>query len=152
MIKYRESTVSAYHNYLVNGMLTPGFLVGDKDKPEGFYFLAHPLSPEQSPGRISGRLLNEKGLFLLELNSNQIIENPGGCSSQSIPGGFRIVDPSDEPLLEVRTHSFTNGLLTRIKTRLFDEYGVLRIEPLGESVQVHGTATLVLEKSSHGMP
>lgn len=152
MIKYRESQVSAYHNYLVNDMLTPGFLVGDKDRSEGFYFLAHPLSPEESPARISGRLLNEKGLFLLELNSNQIIENPSGYSLQSIPGGFRILDSSGAPLLEVRTHNFTNGLLTRIKAKLFDEHGALRIEPLGESIQILGTASLILEKSSLNMP
>jgi Leucine-rich repeat (LRR) protein len=152
MIKYRESQVSAYHNYLVNDMLTPGFLVGDRDRSEGFYFLAHPLSPDESPARISGRLLNEKGLFLLELDSNQITENPGGCSLQSIPGGFRVMDSTDESLLEVRTHNFTNGLLTRIKAKLFDEHGDLRIEPLGESIQIHGTATLVLEKSSRNLP
>jgi hypothetical protein len=126
--------------------------VGDKDRSEGFYFIAHPLSPDESPARISGRLLNEKGLILLELESNHIIENPGSCSLQSIPGGFRVLDSSDEALLEVRTHNFTNGLLTRIKAKLFDEHGDLRIEPLGESIQIHGTASLVPEKSSHNMP
>ena len=148
MIKYRESQAGAYHNYLVNDMLTPGFLVGDQDSSEGFYFLADLVPPGESTALISGRLQDQKGLLLLGLNSNHITENPGGCSFQSIPGGFRILDSSDESLLEVRTHNFTNGLLTRIKAKLFDENGTLRIEPLGESIQVHGEANLVLQKPS----
>lgn len=147
MIKYRESRVSAYHNYLVNDMLTPGFLVGDRDAAEDFYFLADPLSPGEDIACVSGRLLTEEGQLLLELNANRITENPGRCSLQSIPGGFRILDSSEESLLEVRTHQFTNGLLTRIKAKLFDRQGMLRIEPLGESIQIHGEAKLVPEKA-----
>ena len=147
MTKYRESQVSAYHNYLVNDMLTPGFLVGDMATSENFYFLADPLSPGEDTARISCRLLAENDQLLLELRANHITENPGGCSFQSIPGGFRILDSSEDSLLEVRTHQFTNGLMTRIKTKLFDEQGTLRIEPLGESIQVYGEANLVLQKT-----
>ncbi len=148
MIKYEESQVSAYHNYLVNEMLTPGFLVGDQDSIEGFSFLADIVPPIEKTARISGRLLDENGHLLLKLNVNRITDNPSGCSFQSVPGGFRILDSSEESLLEVRTHIFTNGLLTRIKARLFDEHGAIRIEPLGESIQVYGAKMSVLEKSS----
>ena len=143
MIKYRESRISAHHNYLVNDMLTPGFLVGDAAAATNFYFLADPLAPGEDSARISCRLLTEDGVMLLELQGNQITENPGGCALQSIPGGFRILDSSKESLLEVHTHQFTNGLMTRIKAKLFDKQSALRIEPLGESIQVHGEANPV---------
>ena len=148
MIKYKESQVSAYHNYLVNDMLTPGFLVGDQDSIEGLYFLADMVPEGESSARISCRLLDEKGLLLLRLNVNHITDNPNRCSLQSVPGGFRILDSSEVSLLDVRTHIFTNGLLTRIKARLFDEHHTIRIEPFGESIQVHGDSTPILEKLS----
>lgn len=146
MIEYRESKISAHHNYLVNNMLTPGFVVGDRDSQNKFYFLADLVYPGESTPRISARLMDEKGIFLVELNWNRIIENPGRCSYRSIAGGFRIVHPSGETLLEVRTQSFPNGYLTQIIARLFDENGILRIEPMGESIQVHGVSKLVLDE------
>ena len=145
MIKYDESKISAHHNYLVNNMLTPGFVVGDRDSKNDFYFLADLVYPGESTPRISARLLDEKGAFLVELNWNRIIENPGSCSYGSIAGGFRIMRVSGETLLEVRTQSFPNGYLTFITAKLFDENGVLRMEPMGESIQVHGMSELVLE-------
>lgn len=146
MIKYGESKISAHHNYLVNNMLTPGFVVGDRDSQNNFYFLADLVYPGESTSRISARLLDEKGAFLVELNWNRIIENPGSCSYGSIAGGFRIMRLSGETLLEVRTQSFPNGYLTHIIARLFDENGVLRMEPMGESIQVHGMSELVLDE------
>jgi hypothetical protein len=144
-ITYRESKVSAYHNYLVNNMLTPGFVIGDPGSETGFYFLARSVAPGESLPGISARLVDETGGLLLELDCNQILTNPAGCSHEPIPGGYCIQQPSGQPLLEVRTHEFTNGYLTRLNARLFDERGNLRIEPLGESIQVHGEAQLALE-------
>ena len=146
MIEYRESKISAHHNYLVNNMLTPGFVVGDRDSQNKFYFLADLVYPGESTPRISSRLLDEKGIFLVELNWNRIVENPGSCSYRSIAGGFRIMHLSGETLLEIRTQSFPNGYLTHITARLFDENGVLRMEPMGESIQVHGMSGLVLDE------
>jgi len=145
MIEYGESKISAHHNYLVNNMLTPGFVVGDRNSQNGFYFLADLVYPGESTPRISARLLDEQGVFLVELNWNRIIENPGNCSYRSIAGGFRILSFASEKLLEVHTQIFPNGYLTRINARLFDENGVLRMEPMGESIQVHGVSELVLE-------
>jgi hypothetical protein len=145
LIKYQESKISAHHNYLVNDLLTPSFVVGDPNTPTGFYFLADLVLPGESTPRISGRLLNENGDLLLELNWNRIRENPAGCVYESLLGGFRIMYSPSEPLLEVRTQNFPYGYLTRIKTRLFDENGDLRMEPLGESIQVHGEAKLILD-------
>jgi hypothetical protein len=90
-------------------------------------------------------LIDEKGDLLLELNLNRIGENPGKCTYHALQGGFRIRHSSEEPLLEVVTQDFPMGHLTRIKARLFDENGDLLMEPLGESIQVHGEAKLVLD-------
>ena len=145
MVKYRESRLSAHHNYLVNGMLTPGFAVGDPNAKKGFYFLADLVLPGESTPRISARIEDEQGLILLELNWNRIRKCREGYGHKSIQGGFCIEQPSGTPLFEVRTHSFAKGFVTWICGRLSDEQGRLRMEPLGESIQVHGKADLILE-------
>lgn len=145
MVEFTESRISAHHNYLVNDRLTPGFVIGDPNSGQGFYFLADLLLPGQETPLISARLVSEKGHTLLELRSNKIADNPSRCTYQPLPRGFRILDPSSEPLLEVITQDFPMGHLTRIKTRLFDERGDLRVESSGESIQVHGEANLVLD-------
>ena len=145
MVEFTESSVSAHHNYLVNDRLTPGFVVGNPNSDNGFFFLADFLVPGQDTPLISMRLVTEKGDTLLELYLNDIADNPTGCSIQSLPRGFRILDFSSEPLLEILTQDFPMGHLTRIKAKLFDERGDLRISPLGESIQVHGEARLILD-------
>jgi hypothetical protein len=145
LIKYRESRISAHHNFLVNGMLSPGFSVGDPSSKEGFYFLANPVPPAETTPRISARLMDEQGALLVELNWNSIGENPGGCTYHSIVGGFTLSYSSGKPLLEVVTQNFTNGHLTRIKATLFDERGDLRMETVGESIQVNADTILHLE-------
>ena len=145
VIRYRESRISAHHNYLVNDLLTTGFVVGDPNSRKGFWFLADFVPPGESGPQISARLLNRGGDLLLEMDRGRIGENPEGCTHQSFSGGFSIMDPSAKPLLEVRTQNFPLGCLTRIKAGLFDEHGDLRVEPLGESIQVHGATNLVLD-------
>jgi hypothetical protein len=145
VIEYRESRINAHHNYLVNNMLTPGFSVGDPNSAEGFFFVADCMLPGESTPRISARLMKEQGGFLLELIWNRISRNPDGCVRQPISGGFRLLDASSKTLLEIQTETFARGYLTRITARLYDENRVLRMEPFGESVQVHGDANLVLD-------
>lgn len=150
MLQYRESKISAHHNYLVNEMPTPGFVVGNPDKKGGFYFLGDRVLPEESTPRISCRLLTEgSGNLLLELNWNRIQSNPYACIRQSIPGGFQITFPSGNVLLEVLTEVFANGFLTRIKARFYDEYGDLRMEPLGDSIMVYGAEKPILDSPFH---
>lgn len=144
MIQYRESSISAYHNYLVNDMLTPGFVVGDSSSEGGFFFLADLILPGGPIPCISARLMDERGGYLVELHKNEIRGNPGGCIKQGAPDGFCILLPSGGPLLEINTRGFANGYLTVIKARLFDEGGELRMEPFGESVRLHGEAKVVL--------
>lgn len=145
MVNYRISKVSAHHNYLVNNVLTPGFVVGDPKNASGFYFLADVVLPGESTPRISSRMLNKNGQVLLELDWNRIRENRGKFTRHPITGGFQILGESSEPILTVRTETFPNGYLTYLKARLFDENGELRITPLGGSIEVKGEFELSLE-------
>ncbi len=145
MIRYQESTISAYHNYLVNDTLTPGFSVGDPDSQEGFFFLADMVQSGEPAPRISARILDDHGVPLVELSENEIRKNSGGCIRQPPSGGESLILLfSGAPLLEVNTRSFANGYLTIIKAKLFDENGELRMESQGKSIRVYGDANLTL--------
>jgi hypothetical protein len=144
MMRFRESLISAHHNYLVNQMLTPGFLLGDSDSDDEFFFLGDVLTPPGSVPRLYGRLFDDRGVFVLRFANEQIIENPGGCMRQNLTGGFRILYPSGESLLAVQTETFANGYLTRIQGKLYDKEGKIRMESLYDSVRVFGEKALVL--------
>ena len=145
MMEYRESHVSAHHNYLVNGMLTQGFVVGDPSSNNGFFLLADIVLPGETTPRISARLMDEEAQLLSEIDVNRIGENPGNCRIETTLDGYRIVCASGDALIEVRTKAFANGYLTLIKARLFDEHGHLRVETRDESIWIHGKAHLSLE-------
>jgi hypothetical protein len=144
MLKFRESLISAHHNYLVNQMLSPGFLVGNPDSKDDFYFLADVVPVGQSEPRVYARLYDAQGAFVLKIEPKEIVENPLKCVRQSFAGGYRIVLPSGESLLTVQTESFANGFLTRMQGKLYDQEGRLRIEPYYHSIQVYGEARLTL--------
>ena len=144
MLKFRESLVSAHHNYLVNQILSPGFSLGNPDSKDEFYFLADVVPPGESEPKIYARLYDAHGVFVLEMEPKSIVTNPIGCLRQSFPGGYRIVLPSGETLLSVQTEAFANGFLTRIQGKLFDREAKLRIEPYYDAIQVHGEAGLTL--------
>ena len=145
MMEYRESLISAHHNYLVNRMLSPGFFLGDPRSNDGFFFLADLVLPGESTPRISARLFDDSGFFLVELRWNRIGKNPGGCSYQSTAGGFRLLSETGESLIEVNTESFARGYLTRIQGRLYDESGALRMEPAYDGIKVYGEGRLALD-------
>jgi hypothetical protein len=144
MREYRESLISAHHNYLVNSMLTQGFVVGDPGSNNGFFLLADIVPPGETTPRISARLMDEEAQVLLEFDVNRIAENPGKCSIVATSDGYRVLCSSGDVLIEVRTKAFANGYLTLIKARLFDEQGSLRVEPRDESIWVHGGDYLAL--------
>ena len=146
MREYEESLISAHHNYLVGGMLTPGFVLGEPGSKEGFYFLADPVFSGESTPRICARLVDEKGNTLVELKWNRIRTNPGGCSLMSVKGGFQLLDASGGLLLEVKTENFTNGYLTRMRGTLKDEEGRIRIEQFENSIIVHEPASPALDR------
>jgi hypothetical protein len=144
MLKFRESLVSAHHNYLVNQMLSPGFVIGNPDSKDEFYFLADAVPPGESEPRIYCRFYDAQGNFVLEAEPKRVVVNPLGCVRQSFPGGYRIVLPSGEALVIVQTESFANGFLTRIQGKLYDQGGKLRIEPYYDAIQAHGEVGLTL--------
>ena len=133
-------------------MLTPGFVVGDPKSQNGFYFLADLVLPGESTPRISARIVEEQGDLLLELIWNRILKNPGKCIHQPIPGGFQILYSTGKSILEVHTQGFANGYLTRIKARLLDGAGNIRVEPLGESIQIRGEAISAIESPFASSP
>jgi len=144
MLKFRESLVSAHHNYLVNEILSPGFVVGNPDSKGDFFFLADVVPAGESEPRIYCRLYDAQGNFVLEAEPKRIVENPLRCVRQSFPGGYRIVLPTGESLFTVQTESFANGFMTRIQGKLYDREGKLRIEPYYNAIQIHGEARLTL--------
>jgi hypothetical protein len=144
-LKFKESLVSAHHNYLVNQVLSPGFLVGNPDSKDDFYFLADVAGPGETEPRIYCRLYDAQGKLILETDPKSISANPLACLRQSFPGGYRIILPSGEPLLSVQTESFANGFLTRIQGKVYDREGKLRMEPYYDAIQIHGEARLALE-------
>ena len=135
-MEYRESYISAHHNYLVNGILAQGFVVGDQSSNDDFFLLADIVPPGETTPRISARLMDEEARPLLEFEVNRISENPGRCSIEHTSDGYRVLCSSKEVLIEVRTRAFANGYLTLIKARLFDEHGHLRVERRDESIWV----------------
>jgi len=146
MLKFRESLISAHHNYLVNQILSPGFVVGNPDSRDDFFFHADVVPAGESEPRIYARLYDSQGVFVLEIEPKKILENPIGCLRQIFPGGYRIVLPSGESLLSVHTESFANGYLTRIQGKLYDRGGKLRIEPYYDAIQVHDEVGLWLKE------
>lgn len=140
--RHRESLISAHHNYLVNDMLYAGFLIGDPSSSEDFFFLADVVPPGENAPVISCRLFDRQGRLVVEIDRGQIVRNPGGCTLQTSPGGFRVVHPSGDAL-SVYTQVFTNGYMTRIQGRLYDAAGKVRAEPSHEGLTVHGEMRLL---------
>jgi hypothetical protein len=146
-MNYRESLISSHHNYLIDQMLTPGFVLGEADRKDDFWLLADVLLPEEKVPILSGRFYDQEGRFLAALKGPEMIGNPGRCVFQATGEGFQLFYPSGEVLLAVRTEAFANGYLTRIQGKLFDRKGVLCMEPSFDSARVLSEAWRILEAS-----
>lgn len=144
-MKFRESLVSAHHNYLVNQMLSPGFLLGDLNSKEDFWFLADIVPVGAVQPSIHGRIFDPKGCCVLEMGFNKITRNPAGCVIEPLAAGYQILY-ADKPLLKVHTVGFANGYLTRIQGKLYDSEGKIRMEPLLDGIQVFGKGNLALTR------
>lgn len=120
---HKESQVSAYHNYLIGGVLTESLHVGNGEKPGGFYFWAKPVNPGDSIPLISANLFDEKGESLVTVVDNEIVENPGGCFIVPNSEGFSLVDSHFQGIVSVEVRSYTNCYLTLIRGVLKDEKG-----------------------------
>lgn len=137
-MKYRESLISAHHNYLIDRMLTPGFILGEADREDDFWLLAEVLQPEEKAPLLSGRFYDQEGRFIAALGGGGITDNPGRCVLQTAGEGFQLFYASGEVLLAVRTEVFANGYLSRIQGKLYDRKGALRMEPSFDSARVLG--------------
>lgn len=147
MLQAKESRVSAYHNYLINGMLIPGMLIGGEKGGNGFYLLFDFVSPGGRMPLVNATIYGPQKDILARIKENELIENPGACSLHFRKGDFALSGPDNKAILVAKTHEFTNGYLTTINARLYDENGILRVEPLDNSIQVHGKANTALTRS-----
>lgn len=141
----KESLISAYHNYRVNGMISSGFLLGDPDADHGFYFLADVMEPPQTKPDISARLFDATGEVLVEILANQITTNPGHITQNFTSYGYRLLRPDKKLILEVSTRRLTNAYVTSLKARLLDEHGNLRMEPHAHDVVLYDAAIIGLK-------
>lgn len=142
-MEYTESLVSAHHNYLIGNRLIPGFVLGDPYSEDTFWFLADVILQGENVARVSGRLFDRNGRFLLLLKRNRIEMNPSGCAYQALPSGIRIFNTSGKPLLSFETQHFANGHVTRIEGMLFDEEGKLKMEPSYQGIRVLGKVSMI---------
>jgi hypothetical protein len=141
----KESVISAYHNYRVNGMICSGFVLGDPDADQGFYFLADMVEPPQTRPSISARLFDRSSAMTVEILANHIITNPGGIVQISTPSGYRLLGPAKKIILEVSTRRLTNSYGTSLKARLVDEHGKRRMEPQAQGVAIYDAAIIGLK-------
>ena len=146
----RSGAVSAHHNYMISGMLRPGFLVGDPGSAKGFYLLADFLLPGENTPRISGRFFDERGDMLLELTWNRLMLNPADCLYRPTPYGFHLSKSSGEIILETTTRRFPNGYITSLSGRLYDEKGVLKLDQEGSSARLVGNDSIMLTAPYQG--
>lgn len=137
-MEFRESFISAYHNYLINQMLTPGFLLGGPDPGDDFWLLADVLLPGEKGPYLSGRFYDPEGNFLLYMQGGEVVDNPGHCLLRKSGDDFLVLYPSEDMLLAAHTELFANGSLTRIQGKLYDKTGSLRMEPSFESARLFG--------------
>ena len=128
MVEFIFSSLSAHHNYRINSIATPGFVVGNPRSPGAFYFLADLVLPGEKTPRIHARLFDEKGDMLAEIVWNRIGKNPGGALYEPLEGGFRISKPDGTLVVEIRTREFTNGFMTHIRGNLYDAEGSVRMQ------------------------
>ena len=112
-MKFRESLISAHHNYLVNQMSNPRALSWVTPTLTMNFSSWGRVTPPESKPTLYGRFFNEKGVFVLRFAGEEIVENPGGCMLQKMAGGFRILRASG------RTPSFRAH--RRFCQRLSDE-------------------------------
>ena len=144
MIKTKESKISAFHNYLINSMLSPGLLTGNPHTGNAFYLLFDVIEPGDKMPLVYATIYSSKKELMAKIRNNELIENPGRCTIHFDQGYFAVSGPDERVILVAKTQEFTNGYMTTISARLYDEKGILRVEPLGESIHVRGQESSVL--------
>ncbi|MEJ5378278.1 MAG: hypothetical protein WHX93_17005 [bacterium] len=113
-------TVSAYHNYMVDGRLQAEFRV---EGSGGFFFHAHRLEPGGRIPVVSGRFFDPKGQFLVEVNRNVLIRNPHGFSFLEMRGAWAIMSTDLQAIVSAQVMEFPRGLVSIIRGSLHDALG-----------------------------
>jgi len=114
MLKFRESLVSAHHNYLVNQMLSPGFVMGILIQRMNSIFLL----TRYRPGKRAEDLLSvydAQGNFVWKQKPKRLLWNPSVVFCQSFLAVIVGLFSLRGALVIVQTESFANGFLTRIQ-------------------------------------
>ena len=127
-----KRTVSAYHNYLVQGKLHMEFVAGNPEDPDCFSLLAHRVVPGEPMPLISGLFFNQDGDVLARMERNALVENPAGLLLEEKNRYLGLVDPLGNTLISAEVRVYANTYLTVLEGDLFDDDGtpvILRDEP-----------------------
>jgi len=133
-----QFTVSAYHNYMVNGSLVVGFQIGRPGKAR-FFFHAPPIEfhNERPQPSITANLFDSRGLPLLHIQKGLVTENRGRLKLRKTKAGLSIRTPDGAPFFSVETIAFRNTFYTRFAGTLFDERGQPVASGTGKDFMVH---------------
>lgn len=116
-------TVSAYHNYLVEGRLHMELLMGRPEQSHSFYLWLHRVRPGDPIPLLSGRFYGRGGEFLVEIRKNDLLRNPYGLSRIDTGRGWALMDASLQSILAVEVRALPNGFLTLLRGEFFDDEG-----------------------------
>lgn len=121
-----RSTISAYHNYLVNGSLIGGFQLGKVGK-DTFFIWAPPIDPQNGEPTppISGNLFDSRGRSALQIDRGLVQKNLGSLKLRKTRAGFSVRTGDGKPFFSFQTIAFRNSYYTRFAGTLFDERGKL---------------------------
>ena len=96
---------NAYSNYLIDGVLTNAFAIGEIGSPDRFYLICSPPNvgtPQQAI--VSGVLCDASGKMLCRVERNALVANPGGCEIvHTNQPGFKVRDANGSVVLHVQT-------------------------------------------------
>ena len=121
-----QFVISAYHNYMLNGLLVAGFQVGKPGK-DRFFFHAPPIIPENGKPQllISANLFDSLGQPILHIDNSLVVQNPGRSKFRKTKSGLSIRTPNGAPFFSFETIAFRNSYYTRFAGTLYDERGEL---------------------------
>lgn len=131
--------ISAYHNYMVNGLLVAGFRIGTPGKGR-FFFDAPVIESEDGQPRpiVSANLFDSQGKPLLSIDHSLVGENPGACNLKKTKAGFAVQTRDGALFLCLNTIAYRNTYCTRFSANLYDERGGLIASGTGKDFVIHG--------------
>jgi len=137
-----QFVISAYHNYIVNGLPVAGFQIGKAGK-DRFFFHAPPVEPGNGKPQplITVNLFDSAGQPLLEIHDGLVVQNFGTLKSRKTKTGLSIRTPDGSPLFAFETIAFRNSYHTRFAGTLYDEQGKLVASGAWKDFAIHARKT-----------